>query len=224
MNKSKKENADRWEQYNFIIDSTNLNLKEKGLLLILFRFVNYRTQYANPSRKLIKELTGISNNSTLDNLMKSLIKKNFLTRDSGYKGTTSKYYLNIKLDKENQLSTKLPLISREEIIIHDNKNHTSEKENKIYMDLKFIDDSIDQVKITKEEYDKLLSKYDGVLINKTILDLDCYLSNGSNKYKDHYKTINNWCMKSNDNNKANLNKPVESLMTTNEQEFYSNIY
>ena len=49
---------DRWEQFNLIIDDESLDVKEKGLLLILFRYVNYKTGYADPSRELLKKLYG----------------------------------------------------------------------------------------------------------------------------------------------------------------------
>ncbi|WP_236896918.1 helix-turn-helix domain-containing protein [Clostridium beijerinckii] len=66
----------------------------------------------------------------------------------------------------------------------------------IYMDLAFIDDSIDRVKITKEQYDKLLNKYGEYQLHKEILDLDNYIVNGKgNKYKDHYRALNTWCNK-----------------------------
>ena len=226
---NKNQNTIRWDQFNSIADNENLNLKEKGLLIILFRYVNHKTQYASPSRALIKKLTGISDNRTLDNLFASLINKNFLIRESGSKGKRSKYYLKldakITIDEENPLSVDLTSISSVEIAPIIDGKVTPQKENKIkenktYIDLKFIDDSIDKVKITNQEYDKLLSKYDKTLINKTILGFDYYISNGSDKYKDHYKTLNIWCM--NANNKQSLNAPVDEIITTNEQEFHTN--
>lgn len=82
----------RWEEFNFIIDSLELDIKEKGLLLIIFRYINYKTGYADPSRALIKKLTGISDNRTLDKLFDSLIEKRYLSRKSG-KGKRSIYYI-----------------------------------------------------------------------------------------------------------------------------------
>lgn len=84
----------RWEQFNYIVDNLDLDLKEKGLLIILFRFVNYRTGYADPSRALIKKLTKITDNRTLDKLIKSLIDKGILNRES-IKGKRSRYFIKV---------------------------------------------------------------------------------------------------------------------------------
>ena len=84
----------RWEQFNIIIDMLDLDIKEKGLLLIIFRYVNYKKGYADPSRALIKKLTGISDNRTLDKLFDSLIEKGVLSRSS-WKGTRSRYFIKV---------------------------------------------------------------------------------------------------------------------------------
>lgn len=89
----------RWEEFNLIIDNEDLNIKEKGILLILFRYVNYRTGYADPSREKIKKISKISNDITLDKILKSLIEKKYLIRESG-KGAKvrSKYRINIPIE------------------------------------------------------------------------------------------------------------------------------
>lgn len=75
------------------------------------------------------------------------------------------------------------------------------EDKNIYIDLKFVDDVIEKVKLTQEQYDKLVTKYSKDVIHKTIISLDTYIANGTKKYKDHYRTINNWCMKSKEGNK-----------------------
>lgn len=92
-------NNDRWSDFNNIIDTLELDIKEKGLLLILFRYVNYKAGYANPSRSLIKKKSGISDNRTLDKIFDSLIEKGFLIRESG-KGIRSKYFIKVGVEKE----------------------------------------------------------------------------------------------------------------------------
>ena len=75
-------------------------------------------------------------------------------------------------------------------------NDNIEWQDKEYFDLKFIDDSIDLVKITKEQYDKLTAKYNKVIVHKNIINLDSYIVNGKGKkYKDHYKVLITWCNK-----------------------------
>lgn len=88
------EDNNRWKEFNLIVDNLNLDIKEKSLLLIIFRYVNYKKGYADPSRALIKKLTGISDNRTLDKIFDSLIEKGFLIRDSG-KGKRSKYFIKV---------------------------------------------------------------------------------------------------------------------------------
>lgn len=86
---------DRWSDFNYIIESEDLDVKEKGMLLILFRYVNYKTGYANPSRELLKKLYGSNKNDTIDKVLNSLINKGFLIRESG-RGVRSKYYINLE--------------------------------------------------------------------------------------------------------------------------------
>ena len=86
--------SSRWNEFNSIIDTVDLDVKEKGLLLIIFRYVNHKTGYADPSRSLIKKKTGISDNRTLDKIFNSLINKGFLIRESG-KGNRSRYFIKV---------------------------------------------------------------------------------------------------------------------------------
>jgi len=86
------------------------------------------------------------------------------------------------------------------------------KEKTIYMDLTFIDEVIDKVKITKEQYEKLCTKHNKDFIHKEILGLDNYISNGKGtKYKDHYKTLNTWLnsKKKEQELKFPTHKPIE---------------
>lgn len=71
-----------------------------------------------------------------------------------------------------------------------------DNENILFMDLKFIDDVIDKVKLSKEQYEKLKYKYGQATLNKQIIALDNYIANGKGrKYKDHYRVLNTWCNK-----------------------------
>ena len=85
----------RWKEFNLIIDNEDLNIKEKGLLLILFRYINYKNGYANPSRDLIKKLYGTKKDNVIDKILNSLIQKGYLTRESR-KGERSKYFIQIE--------------------------------------------------------------------------------------------------------------------------------
>ncbi|MFR2528740.1 MAG: hypothetical protein ACLS9F_13865 [Clostridium paraputrificum] len=75
-----------------------------------------------------------------------------------------------------------------------NKNEENDKNDKeVYIDLKFVDEVIEKVKLTQEQYNKLINKYDKEYVHKEILGLDNYIVNGKGaKYKDHYRTLNTW--------------------------------
>lgn len=75
-----------------------------------------------------------------------------------------------------------------------NKNEENEEnEKEVYIDLKFVDEVIEKVKLTQEQYNKLINKYDKEYVHKEILGLDNYIVNGKGaKYKDHYRTLNTW--------------------------------
>ena len=77
---------------------------------------------------------------------------------------------------------------------HTNKNEENEENDKeVYIDLKFVDEVIEKVKLTQEQYNKLINKYDKEYVHKEILGLDNHIINGKGaKYKDHYRTLNTW--------------------------------
>ncbi|EPY2273783.1 hypothetical protein ACXAUS_002657 [Clostridium sporogenes] len=78
------------------------------------------------------------------------------------------------------------------------------KKNIYYIDLKFIDDVVDRVKITQEQYDKLVKKFNEDTVHKNIISLDNYIANGKGKkYKEHYRVLNTWCNKSKPKDKQN---------------------
>jgi predicted phage replisome organizer len=110
---------------------------------------------------------------------------------------------------------ELSNVSNQEIEIDIEKDIeiNKDKEKIIYIDLKFIDDCIDKVKLTQEQYDKLINKFPKDLVNKTIISLDTYIANGTKKYKDHYRTLNNWCMKNKTNTQStpNVNKQYDAF-------------
>lgn len=191
----------RWQEYNSIIENKNLDIKEKGLLLIIFRYVNYITGYADPSRTLIKNLTGISDNRTLDKIFDSLIEKGFLIRESG-KGKRSKYFIKVGGDitpsVKNEPSGEITPLVDGKITPRVGGRITPQKENKKiikeYIDLSFIDEVIDKVKITEEQHKKLVDKFGSELVSGQILALDNYITNGKGtRYKDHYRVLNTWC-------------------------------
>ena len=82
-----------------------------------------------------------------------------------------------------------------------NKNNNIAKDKKlIYMDLTFIEDYIDTVKITQDQYDKLVKDYGVNIVNNTIRNLDSYIVNKKPKYKDHNRVLRTWLSKNNNQN------------------------
>ncbi|MGV3027105.1 helix-turn-helix domain-containing protein [Clostridium thermobutyricum] len=189
---------DRWEQFNLIIGDEKLNIKEKGLLLILFRFVNYKTGYANPSRELLKKLYGTKKNDVLDKVLNSLIEKGYITRIKG-QGERSKYFIKIgtqiELDTQMELGTQIEPIVGTQIEPQKEKEKKIKKksEKKIYIDLDFIKPFISNVKITQEEYNLLIADFKKDIVHKKIIDFDSYIESNKKKYKNHFKVIYSWC-------------------------------
>ena len=89
------------------------------------------------------------------------------------------------------------------------------KIKKIYMDLSFIDDIIENVKITQNEYEKLVVKHGKANVNNIILKLDNYIANNRKKYKDHYRVINSWCINNTKYNAKYKNPNMNGMQNIN---------
>lgn len=62
-----------------------------------------------------------------------------------------------------------------------------------YLDLSFLNLDIEKVKLTKEEYDKLISKFGKKYIHDKIVSLENYIVNGKgSRYKSHYRALLTW--------------------------------
>lgn len=133
-------------------------------------------------------------------VIKHWLIHNYLRKDT-YKPTNyieEKSMLYTKTNKSytlNPPSSTVVLRECDETVPQIREDKIREDKNSI--DLSFIDDSIEKVKLTQEQYDKLIDKFSKDLVHKTIISLDTYIANGTKKYKDHYRTLNNWCMKNN---------------------------
>lgn len=51
---------------------------------------------------------------------------------------------------------------------------------------------LDEVYLTEDEYDRLVSDFGKEIVDRKILDLDGHIGSKGAKYKDHNKTIRNW--------------------------------
>ncbi|WP_051196014.1 helix-turn-helix domain-containing protein [Clostridium paraputrificum] len=191
--------SNRWDEFNSIVDTLDLDVKEKGLLLIIFRYVNHKTGYANPSRTLLKKLYGTNKNDVIDRVINSLINKGYLYRESG-KGIRSKYFL--KLGTQIEPSTKIELNTKVEPILGTKRepivgtkiepqkeNKKKIKENNIYNTIfdfwisKNIKKHRTLTSEMKKNIDKTLKEYSKDEILEAI-----------NNYGDMYNDLNyQWC-------------------------------
>ncbi|MDV5110389.1 hypothetical protein G6Z12_13615 [Clostridium perfringens] len=173
-NKEVLRENNRWEEFNSIIDSEHLDIKEKGVLLILFRFVNYKTCYADPSRALIKKLTNIKKDETLDKIINSLIDKKILIKYV-QKGKRTQYIIKLPLKNVgtpiNEGTTKNgSIVPPKNGSIVPPKNG-GQKENKrkvkenIYSSL---ENELDTKEIEKDLINKINSKYSKDLIKEEL--------------------------------------------------------
>ena len=120
---------------------------------------------------------------------------------------------NIKGDKQTdkQVTSNRQASDKQVTTNKNDKNIKNDKKDKnIYIPLTFIDEVIDKVKITEEQYSNLINKFGETLVHKNIIALDNYITNGKGKnYKDHYRALNTWCSKDKPSTeiKEHKNKP-----------------
>ncbi|WP_227483842.1 MULTISPECIES: helix-turn-helix domain-containing protein [unclassified Clostridioides] len=70
---------------------------------------------------------------------------------------------------------------------------TNNKPKTDYLDLSFLDLDIEKVKLTKDEYDKLINKFGKKYIHDKIVSLENYIVNGKgSRYKSHYRALLTW--------------------------------
>ena len=208
----RKNTINRWEEFNLIVDSTELVSKEKIILLILFRYVNKDTGYANPSRELIKKLARITDNRTLDSAINSLINKGFLYRER-VAGKRNRYYILVgtkivhtgKMNDSGKYEIYDSGISVEKGGVKFELQKEEVKEKIKYINLKdIVDDVISNVNLTKEEYNNLIKKYGQKLAHNKILMFDDWIAEHEIDIKQHYRTINKWCRTEIDKNCNNI--------------------
>lgn len=103
---------------------------------------------------------------------------------------------------EENFNTPIVQKDKENSKDKNNKNNNNKVTDKkpTYMDLTFIEDYIDTVKITQDQYDKLVKDYGINVVNNTIRNLDNYIVNKKPKYKDHNRVLRTWLSKNNNQN------------------------
>lgn len=84
----------RLEIFNYIRDSIDLDISEKGLLWLIFGFYKSEEGCSYLSIKSLKQLSKISDDRTLYSKLNSLIAKGYLTKEV-QKGIGCKYFISI---------------------------------------------------------------------------------------------------------------------------------
>jgi len=200
-----------------VLDNEDLKPMEKLTLIMLIKFNNQLKGYAYPSLEVLKNLLGYSHIKYVIKIINSLITKGYIKKET-VKQKNHYYILKGSVQKVHNVQKvynvqnvpnvqNIPKDRAQNIPkgrvqnVHTKSINKSINKNTIYISLSFIDGIIDKVKITKEQYDKLLTNFSKEIAHKNIIDLDNYITNGKGeKYKEHYRVLNTWCSKDNNIN------------------------
>ncbi|HGS8878323.1 TPA: helix-turn-helix domain-containing protein [Clostridioides difficile] len=201
---------------NDIVDREDLGIYEKMIYIVLARYSDNES-CCFPSYKTIALKCGCSERQAksvvkiLEN--KGLIKKeNRIKSNSNEKESNIYFVLTAKLGGEYDAQQVVnmmhnPSAPHAQQVVHEvhskktyNKktyiksNTTTQNEPKTdYLDLSFLDLDIEKVKLTKDEYDKLISKFGKKYIHDKIVSLENYIINGKgSRYKSHYRALLTW--------------------------------
>lgn len=194
---------------NDLIDREDLSIYEKVIYIVLARYSNEESS-CFPSYKTISEKAGCSIRQ-VSNILNELENKELIIRENrnheGKKEKNSNLYFLISSKAKVQNEVPNPMAPGALHVRHEvpskktyNKktyiksNTTTQKESKTdYLDLSFLDLDIEKVKLTKDEYDKLISKFGKKYIHDKIVSLENYIINGKgSRYKSHYRALLTW--------------------------------
>ncbi|HBG3648479.1 helix-turn-helix domain-containing protein [Clostridioides difficile] len=201
---------------NDLVDREDLGIYEKMIYIVLARYSDNES-CCFPSYKTIALKCGCSERQAksvvkiLEN--KGLIKKeNRIKSNSNEKESNIYFVLTAKLGGEYDAQQVVNMMHNPSAphalpVVHEvhskktyNKktyiksNTTPQNEPKTdYLDLSFLDLDIEKVKLTKDEYDKLISKFGKKYIHDKIVSLENYIINGKgSRYKSHYRALLTW--------------------------------
>ncbi|HBE9584890.1 TPA: helix-turn-helix domain-containing protein [Clostridioides difficile] len=201
---------------NDLVDREDLGIYEKMIYIVLARYSDNES-CCFPSYKTIALKCGCSKRQAksvvkiLEN--KGLIKKeNRIKSNSNEKESNIYFVLTAKLGGEYDAQQVVnmmhnPSAPHAQQVVHEvhskktyNKktyiksNTTPQNEPKTdYLDLSFLDLDIEKVKLTKDEYDKLISRFGKKYIHDKIVSLENYIVNGKgSRYKSHYRALLTW--------------------------------
>ena len=193
MTKIKDENY--YQISGWMINRLNL----KGAMLLVYAIIYGFSQDGEcefkGSRQYLCDFIGVTK-PTIDKALDDLCKKNFITKISEtYNNVTFNKYkinkdmLNFTTSKETlppskeilQEGSKETLPPSKETLPNNNINNNKEnnKVNKVYIHF----GEYGRIKLTQEQYDKLVSEHNKEYIDKMINALDEYVQSNDNKQK-----------------------------------------
>ena len=218
--KSKRRQNWFWLE-NDLVDITTLTIYEKMVYIVLVRLADNVTSTCYPSLEAISKKAGCST-SQVKRVIKTLEEKGLIKKiqraiENSKEKDTNLYYVfsiedsqvspvrtNGKFCENQQVSpvrTNGEFCENQQVSPVRTSKNTNIKNNNIYIDFSYIDEAITHVQIKKDDYQKLIDKFDKNLIENKILQLESYIQNGKGKkYKNHYLVLLNWCRDSNSNN------------------------
>lgn len=182
---------------NSLIDNLGLSTYEKMIYIVLVRHLDYEST-CFPSKLTISKKSGCSI-ATVKRVINSLEEKELIkkvNRKNENGNNESNLYYIASLNGglcENLGSERTPKKTyNKKTYIKSNTTPQSELKTD-YLDLTFLDLDIEKVKLTKEEYDKLISKFGKKYIHDKIVSLENYIVNGKgSRYKSHYRALLTW--------------------------------
>lgn len=201
--------------FNEIKEDRFLKANEKYFYMLILNYAREKG-YAFPSYEQLMKDMGTTDRKTISNLIKKLDQNGYISYVKGNSIKKANEYYPLKYVTSGQIITSSENLTSGEITTSTSSETLTStsgetltptnnitKNKTIYMSLKFIDDVIDKVKITQEQYETLVKKFNKELVHKNIIALDNYIANGKgSKYKDHYRALNTWCSKEKINDKS----------------------
>lgn len=201
---------------NDLVDREDLTIYEKMIYIVLARYSDDNS-CCFPSYRTISLKCGCSERQA-KNVIKILEEKRLIKKENRIKSNSNEkesniyFILTAKLGSEYDAQQVVnvmhnPSAPHAQQVVHEvhskktyNKktyiksNTTPQKEPKTdYLDLSFLDLDMEKVKLTKEEYDKLISKFGKKYIHDKIVSLENYIVNGKgSRYKSHYRALLTW--------------------------------
>lgn len=202
----------------------NLGKNEKLIYNHLILCFDEEKGFAYPPYPELMQVLGVKRRNSVADTVEVLREKEYIETKKGFRGANNYYLLKYTTSNENDTSNTLDT-SNENDTRTSNKNDTplvtkpllnninnkinnkvsingtkkpSNKNEKIYIDLSQYE--FNNVKVTQEEYDKLVEFVEGnkSLVHMKMLSLETNIVNENKKYtklKNHYMTLRNWLSK-----------------------------